>query len=140
MHATSQQLPACMHACFVVLLLLMMHRWYLPAHEARHELPLQFDYAAGPQAAVVWTPLLKPTAVAESLTAPGRLYAPAAAGLRGLLSPGGSSTPRSSSSSGRAGLGFSPLSRHSKGSSSDNSTGDGFWARITGGALLQPGQ
>jgi hypothetical protein len=44
--------------------LLLLCRWYLPAHEARHTLPLHFDYAAGPAAIVVWALLLQHTSAA----------------------------------------------------------------------------
>ena len=134
---TSHQHPPCMCLFMLMLLPSLPCRWYLPAHEASHSLPLHFDYAAGPAAAVVWVPLLKPSHLADSLSPPSKPYTAAAAGLRGFLTPSSSSSygRQSSSSSGRTGLGFSPLSRHSSsGSSSDNSTaGEGLWARISGG-------
>jgi len=110
-------------------------RWYLPAHEPRHVLPVHFDYSAGRQAQV-WMPLLKPSPLAESLSPPAKPYSPAAAGLRGLLTTS-SSSPRSSSSKFRtSGFGFSPASRFrsssSASSSSSNGTRDSFWARVSG--------
>lgn len=110
-------------------MVVLSYRAYLPSHKARHNLPLHFDYAAGPSQAMVWVPLLKPCPLADSLSPPAKPYTAASAGLRGFLTPGSSSYSRRSKISG---LGFSPVSRHSSGGAADNSTTDGLWARISG--------
>lgn len=103
-----------------------LFRWYLPAFEAHHLLPLHFEYSEGsPSQATVWLPLLRPSPFSASLPPPLAVTPARAAGLAasGPL-PSSSSFSFSAGSSGSTGgssggsgsfggLGFSPLSRRS---------------------------